>query len=315
MALSFYRGLRQLLPQTEITALLPKGLVGLFSEPLFNEEWGFTRSEFKASDTRSIWINKIKEAQFDWAISLPASWSSGFFLKKTQVPFRVGFSQKGSQFLYHRSLSWKGIKGKKHKSDLYFDLLNLIGSSAVPKNRKTKNELARENIEPKDNYWVLAPGAALPLREWPFFPELLFKIKEIKPDLRIWVVGTSLESAWKTRLKRWDLPLVEDKIGTTSLQDLVQICSKAQLVLANDSGVAHVSASLAQAPTLVIFGPGDPRYISPHGPRVMTLTPPSEIHCSPCEKSYCRSPLGYARCLKEISVNTVLDTMRRNLFL
>jgi len=108
---------------------------------------------------------------------------------------------------------------------------------------------------------------------------------------------------------------VEDKIGTTSLQDLVQICSKAKRGLANDSGVAHVSASLAQAPTLVIFGPGDPRYVFPQGPRVMTLTPPSEIHCSPCEKSYCRAPLGYARCLKEISVNTVLDTMRRNSFL
>lgn len=315
MALSLYRGLRELLPHTEITALLPKGLVGLFSDSLFNEEWGFTRNELKRSDTRSLWINKIKEAKFDLSISLPASWSSALFFKKTQVPFRIGFSQKGSQLLYHRSLSWKGIKGRKHKSDLYFDLLNLIGSSAVSKNTKIKNEMARQSIEPKDDYWVLAPGAALPLREWPYFPELLFKIKEIKPDLRICVVGTDLESAWKTRLKRWALPLVEDKIGTTSLQDLVQICSKAKLVLANDSGVAHVSASIAQAPTLVIFGPGDPCYISPQGPRVMNLTPPSEIHCSPCEKSYCRAPLGYARCLKEISVNTVLDTMRRNLFL
>lgn len=310
MAGSFYQGLREAFPLSEITALLPKGLVGLFPELPFDKEWGFIKADLKDEKRRSLLIDKMKAAEFDLSLSLPSSWSSALLFWRAQIPQRLGFAQWGNSVFYHKSLPWIGARSGRHKSDLYSDLLRLVGIEP-----KKSLSVQKGSLYEREEFWVLAPGAALPLREWPFFPELLFKLKEIKPHQKIFVIGSELEQVWKTRLKRWNLPQVEDKIGKTTLSDLVQLCSQAKLVIANDSGVAHVSATLSKAPTLVLFGPGNPQYIQPLGPTVFSLTPPSDITCSPCDKAYCRAPLGYAQCLKEISVNTVLDTMKLNGFL
>lgn len=310
MALRFYQGLRSAFPRSEITAFLPQSLVGLFPDSPFDREWGFIKQDLKETQKRSFWLSQIKEAQFDLSVSLPSSWSSALLFWRARIPQRLGFAHSGNSILYQRSLPWRGVQSGTHKSVLYTDLLRLLNQPVSESAYQQKEDQSQ-----KEDFWVLAPGAALPLREWPFFPELLFKLKEMKPHQKILVIGSGPEVAWKTRLKRWNLPLVEDKVGETSLPDLVRLCSRARLVIANDSGVAHVSATLSSAPTLVIFGPGNPRYIQPQGPSVLPLKPPSEIYCSPCEKAYCRAPMGHARCLKEISVNAVLNTLKQNAFL
>ena len=48
----------------------------------------------------------------------------------------------------------------------------------------------------------------------------------------------------------------------------------AALVVSNDTGMAHVSAAL-QRPTLVLFGPTDPKRWRPAGPIVEVLRPTS----------------------------------------
>lgn len=310
MAWSFYRGLRRAFPNAEITALLPQSLLGLFIDSPFDQEWSFKKTELKDSQGHSGLVDRIKDACFDLAVSLPSSWSSALLFWKARVPQRIGFSEMGNSVFYQKSLAWRGVHSGKHKSDLYSQILSLISQPAIE-----PESFRKEDKPPREDFWILAPGAALPLREWPFFPELLFKLKEMSPHQKILVIGSDLEAAWKTRLKRWNLPFVEDWIGKTSLPDLVKLCSRAKLVIANDSGVAHVSATISKAPTLVLFGPGDPHYIRPLGPSVISLTPPSEIHCSPCEKAYCKAPMGYARCLKEISVHSVINTMKQNAFL
>jgi ADP-heptose:LPS heptosyltransferase len=56
-------------------------------------------------------------------------------------------------------------------------------------------------------------------------------------------------------------------LGGFDLPELAAILSRAALVVGNDSGVTHLAA-LSGAPTLALFGPFDPAYWSPIGPRV-----------------------------------------------
>jgi ADP-heptose:LPS heptosyltransferase len=54
------------------------------------------------------------------------------------------------------------------------------------------------------------------------------------------------------------------------LGNLAKVLGRARLVVGNDSGVTHLAA-LAGAPTLALFGPFDPAYWAPIGPRVAVL--------------------------------------------
>jgi len=312
MALSCYRSIRQFYPSSYIVCWYPAGLNGVLPMGLFNEEWEFKKADLKDREKTHQWIKKVREANFDLSINLTASWSSAWLFFRSKIPRRVGFSESGSQILLTNSKPFRGVKAGIHKSQLYLDLLSLLGGKPSGPEIVT-NEIKRES-DPSD-FWIIAPGAALPLREWPYFPELIFAIKKKYPEKKLKIVGTAVESAWKARLSRWNLDGVEDWIGKTSLNELKELCSKAELVMANDSGVAHLSSTLARARTLVLFGPGNPTYIAPQGPKVIPVLAHPRVACSPCEKSYCRAPEGYQKCLKDISVETVLKQVETSLSL
>jgi len=307
MALACYEGIRQAFPKSHIVCWRPAGLGGVVPSGLFNEEWEFQKSDLKERRKISGWIKKIKESDFDLSINLNASWSSALLFFRARIPCRVGFSESGSQVLLSASKRFEGVKSGFHKSKIYLGLLSLLNTRGVSPSVQSLEVPKTSN---KDSFWVIAPGAALPLREWPYFPELIFEIKKRYPNQKLKVVGTKMESAWKARLTRWKLDQVEDLIGSTSLPELKELCSKASLVIANDSGVAHLSATLAGAPTIVLFGPGNPAYIAPQGPQVSPVRLESGIHCSPCEKPYCSAPEGYQKCLKEIPVESVLKRIQ-----
>jgi ADP-heptose:LPS heptosyltransferase len=59
-------------------------------------------------------------------------------------------------------------------------------------------------------------------------------------------------------------------LDALELRDLAVILGRASLVVGNDSGVTHLAA-LTGAPTLALFGPFDPAYWAPIGPRVAVL--------------------------------------------
>lgn len=303
MALSCYGEIRRLFPKSHLVCWYPSGLKGILPPGIFDEEWGFEKSDLKNPQKKTEWIEKISNSRFDLSINLTAGWSGALLFFRARIPWRVGFSESGSGLLSTSSKPFRGVKGGLHKSQLYLDLLSLLG--------RTPGELLHEadqsfEIEKKETFWILAPGAALPLREWPYFPELIFEIKKKYPEKVLKIVGTSLESVWKSRITRWNLPAVEDWIGRTTLSELNQLCSRAELVIANDSGVAHLAATLGRSRTLVLFGPGNPTYIAPQGPGVVGVQSETPVPCIPCEKPYCRAPYGYQQCLKDISVEAVL---------
>lgn len=313
MALSCYQKLRLAYPNSELTLLCPEGFEGIVAPGVFDRAWPFKKAELRDSRGRQLWVQRIESERFDLSVSLPASWSSALLFYRARIPFRLGFSQSGSSWLQHKSLKWQGMQSGKHKSILYQELVELL----VHSNHNISSIPVR-TLQKKcggQQFWVIAPGAALPLREWPYFPELLHEISRRYPDRTFRIVGTQIEAAWKSRIKRWGLPKVEDWVGKTSLGDLQHMTQEAELVIANDSGVAHLAATLGQARTVVIFGPGNPQYIAPTGPGVMPVVPPASVSCSPCEKSFCRAPLGYQKCLREISLDQVLQNIETALLL
>ncbi len=87
------------------------------------------------------------------------------------------------------------------------------------------------------------------------------------------------------------------ELTALSLLQIVPICAAATLVVANDTGTAHIAAA-AGTPLLVICGPTDPQRVMPLGPRVRAIQ--ADGGCLNCYGKRCR--LGAtAQCLEPIT--------------
>ena len=83
--------------------------------------------------------------------------------------------------------------------------------------------------------------------------------------------------------------------GRTSLSEAVEILDAVDLLITNDTGPAHVAASLGR-PTLVIFGPTNPLTTQPFSTVAEIVRHAPE--CAPCMLRDC--PIDH-RCMTAIS--------------
>lgn len=85
----------------------------------------------------------------------------------------------------------------------------------------------------------------------------------------LFIVGPVELDTWSSR----ELTMIRDEFPLLTApppEELVAVLSGVSVYVGNDGGVTHVAALLG-TPTVVLFGPTDPRVWRPLGPRVVTL--------------------------------------------
>lgn len=290
MAFPFFAGLRSYYAADHIT---------LLSRVKANELGGCYWDDYVPLSGDKLLLRK----PFDLGITLPSGTSSAWLLFRLGIPIRIGYAEAIARIFLTQSIPFPGRGSQKHKSEIYGDLLRWIGG--VPETPITAQHTRGSKI-------VIAPGASITLREWPYYPELINEINRRFPGYPVVLVGETASRFWATRAERLG-GRFENKIGKTTLAELMLLLQSARIVVCNDSGVAHL-AGLVSCPGVVIFGPGDPRYIRPSFEGLLHLRD-TELACSPCESSRCRAPYGYQRCLRNVSVDKVLDAISDRLSL
>jgi heptosyltransferase-2 len=90
------------------------------------------------------------------------------------------------------------------------------------------------------------------------------------------------------------------------LADLAVVLGQLDLLITNDSGPMHLAASLG-VPCLALFGPTDPSRTRPVGRGNQVLY--TDRWCSPCFRRRC--PLLHHRCMRDLSVDQVVDDAKR----
>ncbi len=301
LADDFFAGLRAAYPNSRISLVCPLEMADLAPEAIFDHVISITRAQRKLPTGISFWRGLAVE-QFDCGISLASSLSAAVLLRLSGIPERIGYSDRGAGIFLTKTKRWPGRTTGKHKAQLYRELLEWVAGHAAPKRDY------EQSLPPPGEAIVLAPGASIALREWPYFVELAAVLRQRYPQTPIRVVGAAAQKAWEPRFAALRDSGIESLVGLTTLPELVELCRQARFVVANDSGVAHVAATLAGAPTVVLFGPGDPAYVTPLGPQVR-IARAEGIACSPCESAHCRGGLGYQVCLRELSVDDVLASI------
>jgi ADP-heptose:LPS heptosyltransferase len=162
---------------------------------------------------------------------------------------------------------------------------------------------------------LLNPNASdlLPLRRWPAsrYVELARRLLDRYPELFIGLTGAPAEAAANNQLAHEvGSQRVLRLAGKTTLQQLLVLYTRGEILVTNDSGPAHF-ASLTPIHVVSLFGPETPALFGARSPNATALW--AGIVCSPCVNAYnnrqsaCRNNL----CMQAITVDHVFKEVTR----
>ena len=158
---------------------------------------------------------------------------------------------------------------------------------------------------PRGAYAVLHPGATSPSRLWPVerFAEVADGLS--RAGLEVVVGGVRSEAATTGAVVAACRAPARDLTGRTSLGAYAALLRDAAVVVANDTGTAHLSAAVGGR-VVTLFLSGDPRRWR-HAPHLQTVVR-EDVGCNPCPHLVC--PIDH-RCARRISAEQVLQAALR----
>jgi heptosyltransferase II len=253
-----------------------------------------------ALQLRSRWKigRELKARGYQQAIVLPNTWKSALVPFFADIPVRSGYVGESRYGLLNLT-----YKNSKSPMPLHYARLSEAPGKEVkqplpvPHLRAVPHEIEAVKLRfgIQGRYAVLCPGAEYgPAKRWPYFPELSEKLA-----LQSVVLGSPKDAASARTIRGTNL------VGRTSLDEAINLIAGADLVVSNDSGLMHIAAALGR-PQVALFGSSSPEHTPPASPaaRVLWL----RLECSPCFERVC--PLGHFRCMREMTVETVLKELQ-----
>lgn len=159
----------------------------------------------------------------------------------------------------------------------------------------------------KDRVLALCPGAAFgQTKQWPAAYYAEVAKQKLKEGWQVWLFGSNKDAETSCR------PIQEsighrafDLSGKVKLNEAVDLLSRADMVVSNDSGLLHVSCAL-ERPLVAIYGSTTADFTPPLGDQVKVLN--TDIACRPCFQRECR--FKHLKCLYDIHPSQVLSAMQ-----
>src|SRR5580765_3183243 len=170
------------------------------------------------------------------------------------------------------------------------------------------------NIQPSQGYGLpgkhqtfigLCPGAEYgPAKRWlpERFAEVAAKIAA-QSSVQWILLGTKNDAAIGEQIAAAIGDRCVNRIGQTTLDQLIDELRRCSLLLTNDTGTMHLAALLG-VPVVAVFGSTEPRLTGPLGNGHTILR--HHVECSPCFLREC--PIDF-RCMKAVSADEVADAV------
>jgi heptosyltransferase-2 len=243
----------------------------------------------------------LKALGYDQALVLPNAWKAALVPLFAGIAVRSGYVGESRYGLLNRV--HRKQPGREPMALHYARLSAAPGAPVaqpLPDPKLAVDAQAalatRRRFGLDERYAVLCPGAEYgPAKRWPYFPELAARL-----DLPVVALGSAQERALCAALGGRNLA------GETTLDEALDVLAGAALVVSNDSGLMHLAAALGR-PQVALYGSSSPRHTPPLSERARVIW--LGIECSPCYAREC--PLGHFRCMKEITVDHVLEQARQ----
>jgi heptosyltransferase-2 len=317
MTIPALRELRRVLPRAHITLATRSWSRGLFSDADFLDDLLiYDRSSLRAPLRQ---IREWRRRRFDLALLFQNAFEAALIARASRVPLRVGYATDGRRALLTHPLALPAWRDERHEVFYYLHIIAelerlLYGASEVEDHQpifnlnvsESRRAAARELLNSHGARMgvpviALCPGSTNSrAKRWPAdrYAALADRFIE-EAGANVLLIGSAEERdvslEVQERMKHRPIMLT----GLTTLAEAVAVLSIADLLVTNDTGPAHISAAL-ERPTLVIFGPTDPRTTRPFSSAAEIIRQPPE--CAPCMLRDC--PIDH-RCMTAITADEV----------
>ncbi|HEY2615442.1 MAG TPA: lipopolysaccharide heptosyltransferase II [Chthoniobacterales bacterium] len=251
-----------------------------------------------------------RQATFDVAIVFPNSLRAALEVWLARVPRRIGYRGHHRRWLLNQIVPDQPSRGPiEHQVHHYLRIARELGGESV--RQEIAFAVRRENAQSVPLKIGLCPGAEYgPAKRW--LPERFVEVAgSVAAGRNVqWVLfGTPRDSeigdVIATKLGANCL----NRIGKTTLEELIAGLRECALLLTNDTGTMHL-ATLVGIPVVAVFGSTEPRLTGPLGRDDRVIR--HQVECSPCFLREC--PIDF-RCMKAVSSDevgtAVLDLLDR----
>ena len=315
MSLPAMAALRRAFADDDVTVVGPAQVLTIFDE--IHDAQPVKTMPLAAGAGRDA-IASLREGRFDRIVFFTNSFGSAWVAKRAGIRERWGYGGSGRRLLLSRAVARPTKAERGHHADFYRTLARRFGATEgvdaapwiaakAPTIGRGEDALRKAGIDPEQPIAVFAPGAAYGhAKRW--IPEYAADVAARlvrQRAMQAVLVGAAGDRDTGRAIESWlrahapaEAARVVSVIGRTDVRALIGILSHASLVIANDSGAAHVSAAMG-VPTLTIFGPTDERGSAPIGPGAALK---HDVFCRPCMLRDC--PIDH-RCMKRITADTV----------
>ena len=256
---------------------------------------------------RYLLANKIKKHLYTTSIILPNSFKSAIIPWLANIPLRIGYNRELRLFLLNKKYSL--IKYKDSMVNRYLKLADGSYSDSIRPSLSINRDLSeligkKYLINNSKKNIVLCPEAEYgPAKRWPAdkWIQLTNFYKEKNYNVYLLGKNKSLEAEYQSVLKK---DSVISLLGKTSLEEATYLLSLVDLVITNDSGLMHITASV-NTNLISLFGSSSPFYTPPLMKDQFGEVIYKALTCSPCFKKEC--PLQHLNCLNNISAEEIFN--------
>lgn len=302
MGAAFIEQLQNLYPGCEISVIIKKGLEPLLDLfPKIKHQFIFSKQECKGLKGVYRFGKQINEQEkFDIYFTLPDSFSSALMGYATGAKKRIGYKKELRSLLLTNAYT----KNKKqHRVQQYLDLLRSFSGKQIQQlNISLKASSEREN-NIIININSEASSRRLPKEKAISIIEDVRK----KTSNEIILIGSGNEKKFVDEVFNAlaDTTNIQNIAGQTSLHQLAEIFSTANLMLTTDSGPAHLANALG-VKTVILFGAGNENETAPYNSGNRSIIRLGKLPCEPCRNNVCKI-YGIPKCLTSLSEDLITN--------
>lgn len=245
-----------------------------------------------------------RQATFDVAILFPNSLRVALEAWLAGVPRRVGYRGHHRRSLLNQIIPERSRLGPiEHQVLHYLQMAREVGGPAEPP--AVRGFLPRKKSNGAGPKIGLCPGAEYgPAKRWlpERFAEVATAVSAQRPVQ--WILfGTAGDAEIGATIEASVGAHCTNRIGQTTIDQLIAELSECALLLTNDTGTMHL-ATLLGVPVVAVFGSTEPYLTGPLGNARHIIR--HHVECSPCFLREC--PIDF-RCMKAVTVTEVVEAV------
>jgi heptosyltransferase-2 len=299
MSVPAVRAIKKGRPDAHVTILAPEKIAPMWKLILEVDEILSLPNKSLFSAARLI----ARQARFDAAVLFPNSLRVA--LEAWRIPRKVGYRGHARSWLLNQIVREPRQPGPpEHHATRFLRIADDCGADVdLNQPRQTMLPLT---LNAKDRKFLgLCPGAEYgPAKRW--LPERFAEAATaISAQSKAkWILfGTNKDKAIGDTISTVLGENCVNRIGQTTLDDLINELRGCRALLTNDTGTMHLAALLG-VPVVAIFGSTEPALTGPIGNGHIMIR--HHVECSPCFLREC--PIDF-RCLKEVTIPEVVNAV------